>query len=156
MITCTFEHGGIGNLRHIVTHAIVEKDGSLLFVKRALHLSEPGKWTLPSGFLDRNETTTEGVLRELYEETGWEGKVLSLFRINSNPNRPKEDRQNVSFEFIVEPLRETGKPDNESSEVAWFPIDQLPDLDEIAFDLGETVRLYLEYRKSKFLLPLLV
>jgi ADP-ribose pyrophosphatase YjhB (NUDIX family) len=156
MITCTFEHGQNGRLRHIVTHAIAEKEGCILLVKRAAFLSEGGKWALPGGFLDRDETAKEGVLREFREETGWEGKVISLFRINSKPNRPKEDRQNVSFEYIIQPLKEIGRPDDESSEVIWFPVDQLPSMDDMAFDLGETVQLYLEYRKSKFPLPLLV
>ncbi len=35
MITCTFEDGGKGTLRHDVVHGIVEKDGKILFVKRA-------------------------------------------------------------------------------------------------------------------------
>jgi ADP-ribose pyrophosphatase YjhB (NUDIX family) len=38
---------------------------------------------LPGGFLDRDETLAEGILRELREETGWKGRVLSLLRITS-------------------------------------------------------------------------
>jgi len=156
MITCTFEHGNTGSLRHIVTHALVEKDGSVLLVKRALHLDEGGKWALPGGFLDRNETLEQGVLRELLEETGWEGKAVSLFRINSNPNRPHEDRQNVAAEFIIRPIRLIGKPDKESLEVSWIRFEQLGPLDQIAFDHGETIRLYMKYRKKNFPLPLLI
>ena len=66
MITCTFENGKEASLRHrVVVHAIVEKDGKLLLVKRSQKISEGGKWSLPSGFLDRDETAAQAVLREL-------------------------------------------------------------------------------------------
>jgi ADP-ribose pyrophosphatase YjhB (NUDIX family) len=146
MITCTFEHGARAPLRHVVVHAIVERDGALLLVKRAAHLGEGGKWGLPGGFLDRGERVGEGVLRELREETGWTGAVQHLLRINSRPDRPREDRQNVAFEFVIAPLARVGEPDHESSAVEWVPIDRLPPLESLAFDHGETVRLYLAAR----------
>ena len=52
MITCMFESGSPASLRHVVVHAIVERDGALLLVKRAPHLSEGGKWGLPGGSVD--------------------------------------------------------------------------------------------------------
>ena len=154
MIECTFENGGKGNLRHVVVHAIAEKDGSLLLVKRAPGLLEAGKWGLPSGFLDRDENATQGILRELLEETGWTGEVVSLLKINTDPNRPHEDRQNVAIDFIVKPLEKVDEPDKESTEVAWIPIEKLPPLDSIAFDHGESIALYLKYKKNPHPLPL--
>ena|SRR3989344_5313555 len=156
MIKCTFENGVNTNLRHVVVHAIVEKEGKILLEKRALDLLEGGKWSLPGGFLDRDENAVEGVLRELEEETGWKGEVISLFRINTSPNRPHEDRQNVVLEFIVKPLQKINKPDSESSEIEWISIGKLPQFEEFAFDHGEIIRLYLKYRKNPFLLPLVV
>lgn len=154
MIACTFENGTKTSLRHVVVHAIVEKDNALLLEKRAHGILEAGKWSLPSGFLGRDETASQGVLRELKEETGWTGKILSLFRINTNPNRPHEDRQNVVIEFIVTPLQEVGKADKESTEVSWIPIEKLPPLNEFAFDHGESVELFLKYKKNPHPLPL--
>lgn len=154
MISCTFENGNKTSLRHVVVHAIVEKDGKLLIAKRAPNLLEGNKWSLPSGFLNRNETASEGVLRELKEETGWMGEIISFFRINTNPNRPNEDRQNVSIEFIVKPLEKAGKPDNESTEIQWMPIEKLPPLNEFAFDHGESIELYLKYKKNPYSLHL--
>ena len=147
MITCTFERGSSARLRHVVVHAIVERDGALLLVRRAPHLSEGGKWGLPGGFLDRDERLEEGVLRELREETGWTGEVRGLLRINSRPDRPHEDRQNVAFDFVIAPLAPIGEPDQESSAVDWIPIDRLPPLDALAFDHGETIARYLASRQ---------
>jgi ADP-ribose pyrophosphatase YjhB (NUDIX family) len=146
MLRCTFENGGAGLLRHVVVHALVEHDGALLLVKRAPHLSEGGKWGLPGGFLDRGETLVEGTLRELREETGWTGEVVSLLRINSRPERPGEDRQNVAFDFVIRPRERVGEPDSEQTAVEWVPIDRLPALDTLAFDHGESVALYLRTR----------
>src|SRR5690349_24035488 len=113
MLTCTFETGAQGQLRHVVVHALVEREGALLLVKRAPHISEGGKWGLPGGFLDRDENLEQGVLRELREETGWSGEVRGLLRVNSRPDRPREDRQNVAFDFIIAPLAQVGEPDQE-------------------------------------------
>lgn len=155
MITCVFEDGTKTSLRHVVVHMIVEKDGKLLLVKHSPKLLEGGKWSLPSGFLDRGETAVECAVRELKEETGWVGETIALFRVNTNPDRPHEDRQNVSFDFIVKPIRKAGEGDWESTDIRWFPIDQLPPLDSMAFDHGESIGLYLKYRQRTFSIPLI-
>lgn len=156
MITCAFENGNQASLRHVVVHAIAEMGGKLLLVKRSPNISEGGKWSLPSGYLDRNETAAQGVLRELREETGWEGEVLSLFFIKTDPHRPHEDRQNVSFHFLVKPVRKTGDPDGESTDVVWVSIADLPPLDALAFDHGEAVGHYLRHRERPLGLPMVV
>lgn len=155
MLTCTFEDGGKASLRHVVFHAIVEKNGCILLEKRADNLSEGGKWGLPGGFLNRDETAAEGTIRELKEETGWDGQIISLFRINSNPNRPKEDRQNIAFEFIVKPFKKISEPDWESSKIEWIPIEKI-DFDKLAFDHGESIKLYLKYKQKPFPLPIFI
>ena len=156
MITCAFENGNKANLRHVVVHAIIEMDGKLLLEKRTGNLLESGKWGLPSGFLERDETARECIVREVKEETGWDSEVISLFRINTNPDRPHEDRQNVSIEFLVKPIKKTGEQDTESSKVEWIPIEKLIPLNEFAFDHGESIGLYLTYRKTPFPLPIMV
>lgn len=155
MITCTFENGGHASLRHVVVHAIVEKDGALLLEKRAGPILETGKWGLPSGFLERDETASEGILRELKEETGWQGEIISLFRVNTKANRPKEDRQNVSLDFLIKPVKKVGEPDRESSKIEWIPIEKLLPLNELAFDHGESISLYLKYKKHPHTLPII-
>ena len=156
MINCVFENGGKGSLRHVAVHAIVEKDGKLLLTKRALGLLEGGKWSMPSGFMNRDETAAQCIVREVKEETGWTGKVECLFKINTDPNRPKEDRQNITLEFIIKPIKQVGKPDKKQTEIKWIPMSELSKIKEFAFDHGETIGLYLKYRKKKYQLPLVV
>lgn len=156
MVTCTFEDGGTGKLRHAVTHALAIKDGKIILVKRAEKLIEGGKWGFPGGYIGRDETVKEGVIRELMEETGYESKFKELFRINSNPNRKNDDaRQNIAFEIILEVGEKTGESDWEQTEVKWFDLDKV-NLDEIAFDHGDTIELLRKYYKEPFSLPLFV
>lgn len=157
MITCIFENENQANLRHVVVHAIVEQDGKLLLIKRSPLLSlEGSKWALPGGFVDRDETAGEAAVRELREETGWEGEVISLLRINSNPNRPHEDRQNIALDFIMKPVKQVGNKDMETTGVEWVPLGALPPLDSLAFDHGEVIGMYLKHRKTPFDVPVVV
>jgi ADP-ribose pyrophosphatase YjhB (NUDIX family) len=155
MITCTFEKGYVHHLRHAVVHALVVKDNMVLLGKRAADIPEGGKWNIPGGFMERDETAMQATLRELKEETGWEGKIISLFHINTRPDRVHEDRQNVILEFLVEPLRQTTHPDWETPEIAWVPVDQLRPWEEYAFDHGQSLKLLTKYLKQPFPLPIL-
>lgn len=145
MLTCKFEDGGTGNQRHVVVDALVIDKNKILLIKRAAHLTNGGKYAFPGGFLDRDETAEQAVVREVKEETGYDANVESLFTIIDNPNRPQEDRQNVAFIYIVKPLGQTGKADSESSEVKWFSLDDLPPEKDFAFDHYQTIQ---EYKKK--------
>ncbi len=156
MITCTFENGNEGLLRHVTVGAIVINDNNeVLLVKRAPHLINGNRYALPGGYLDRNETTEQGALRELKEETGYEGKVVKLFQIIDSPSRPKEDRQNVDFKYIVELTGGDKKDNNEVSSIEWVSLDELPHEDMRAFDHMESVELYKRYMQKPFLLPVI-
>lgn len=144
MIKCTFENGNPASLRHVTIDALVIKDGKVLLLKRAPHLIEGGKWCLPGGFMERDETTEQAVLRELKEESGYDGKIIKLFRIIDEPNRPNDDKQNVAFIYLVEVIGEPGERDNESTEMAWFDLDKIPAPEECAFDHRSNIELFLQ------------
>jgi ADP-ribose pyrophosphatase YjhB (NUDIX family) len=64
-----------------------EQDGtvSILLCKRAI---EPrlGYWTLPAGFMENNETTSDAALRETEEEAGANIQLHSLFSLLNVPH----------------------------------------------------------------------
>lgn len=162
MITCYFENNekAIGKgLRHVTVNAIIVHENKILLVKRGTahgkKMLEWGKWGLVGGFLERDETLTQGLSREVFEETGCEIDNLILFHIKDSPKRPKEDRQNVEFVFIAHFIKQTPKIDEEVITSKWFPLDHMPPLSEIAFDHGENVELYKKYLKKNHPLPLL-
>ncbi len=158
MINCTFENGNKASkgLRHVTIGAIiVNEDKKVLLIKRAEKMHNGGKYSIPGGFLDRDENTAQATLRELKEETGYDGEIVSLFRINDSPNRPKEDRQNVDFLFVVKVIGGKETDNVEVSQIVWFEKDDLPKDEEFAFDHRETILKYFAYLENKFSLPII-
>ena len=142
MIKCTFENGKDADLRHVVVDSLIIKDNKILLIKRGPHLLNPNKYALPGGYVDRDETTKQTAVREAFEETGYNVEVEKLFTIIDSPDRPQEDRQNIAFVYVVHPIDQTGKPDHEVTEVAWFDLDKLPDEKEFAFDHYQVIENY--------------
>ena len=157
MITCYFENKNRAELRHTVVDALVISRGKLLLVKRSKNsISNPNKYALPGGFLDRDENTTEAVLREVWEETGYKGKIVSLFEVIDRPER-KEDRQNVGFVYLVKVDEKSGKEDlEEISDVLWFDLNKLPKESEMGFDHLEIIELYKKHLKKPQQLPIII
>lgn len=144
MITCYFEKTKKPvYLRHVVVDMLVVDHNKILLVKRAGKWLEAGKWALPGGFLDRDETGAQAAVRETREETGYETQVIKLLRIIDNPHRPHEDRQNVSLVYLLKPIKKVSGHDNEVSKTRWFDLDKLPPAKDFAFDHLKTIKLYL-------------
>lgn len=153
MIDCSFEDGNAASLRHVIVDTIVMKDGKILLVKRVGKLLEGGKWSLVGGFVERNETTKQAAARETLEEAGWKVKDMTLLRVNDNPDRPREDRQNVAFVYFCTAVEKVGAADWESDEQKWFDWSEIPSDKEIAFDHADDIKLYRKYLKERFALP---
>lgn len=142
MITCQFENGHrTTTLRHVTVDAIIMKANKILLTKRSLNLLGGGKWAIPGGFMDRDETAAQAILREVLEETGYTGTVIKLLEIRDNPKRADDDRQNITFVYLVEPLKQvtTLLDVNEVTELRWFPLHQLPPASDMAFDHLEII-----------------
>jgi len=145
MISCIFEgQTKIIHLRHVVVDALVIKDKQILLVQRGQgSYLEIGKWALPGGYLEMDETAEQAVGREVKEETGYDCEVIKFFRLNDNPRRPFENnRQSVELIYLMKPLEKTGGPDHEIAAVKWFDLDNLPPANEMAFDHLETIKQY--------------
>ncbi len=157
MINCTFEDGGKADpgLRHVTVGAIAYNDeGKVLLVKRSAKYSRPHTWTIPGGFLERDFTTSKAALKELKEEAGVSGEITALFHVNDNPGRPKEDRQNVDFVYLVKVSGGSFQENEETTSAKWFDKENLPSDEEFAFDHRTTILKFFEYREKPFQLPL--
>ena len=109
MITCFLENNDKVFFRHVTVNAILIRNNQVLLGKRNSYNGKPilesGKWGLLGGFLNHGENLIQAAKREAMEESGWEISNLKLLRINDNPDRPKEDRQNVDFIFIADAVK---------------------------------------------------
>ncbi len=155
MLTCTFENGNKASLRHVTVDALLLNKGKVLLVKRTGKLLEGGKWGLVGGFVERDETVKEAVAREALEETGYTVKNITLLTIRDNPDRPKEDRQNISFIFFCDVVEKVSNSDWEVDDQQWFDLNNVPSAAEIAFDHLKNIELYRDYLNSNRSLPIL-
>jgi len=107
----------------------------VLLCKRAI---EPrhGKWTLPAGFMELQETTAEGAARETDEEAG---AVITMGPLYSLLNVPRVGQ--VHLFYLAELQHDRFDPGTESLEARLFREDEIP-WEEVAF---RTVRQTLEW-----------
>jgi 8-oxo-dGTP diphosphatase len=155
MIHCTFENGNNALLRHGVVDVLVLQNDKLLLVKRAKKLLEAGKWGLVGGYAERDENLLQTVEREIREETGYTIKDITFLCVRHNPDRPHEDRQNISFVFFCTAVEKKGESDWEVVDQQWFAFDQLPEKEMIAFDHMKDIELYQKYKRNEITIPLL-
>ena len=93
--------------------------------------SDTGRWSLPAGIVEPFEQPAASLLRELEEETRITAEVerLALLRTDPDVVYPNGDRcQFVAMCFRCRYVSgEAQVGDEESTEVAWFAADELPD-----------------------------
>lgn len=153
MIICKFENHNEAKLRHVVIDSIVLRENSILLVKRSPEISEGGKWGLIGGYMERDENLVESMRREVLEETGYEVDQISFLTVVDTPDRPNEDRQNISVVFVCQAGEKVGQPDWESTEQRWFELDNLPPPTTFAFDHHLMIELYLKDRQKPGVVP---
>lgn len=110
----------------------------LLLIRRK-HAPFAGKWALPGGFVNMEETLEAAARRELFEETGVRAEKLEQLQAFDEPDRdPRERIITVAFLGRVDPGKSKARAEDDAAEVAWFGLDDLPAL---AFDHDLILRL---------------
>ncbi len=126
----------------VVVGCIPQWEEKILLCKRAI-APRSGLWTLPAGFLENDETTVEGAMRETLEEAGARVDVLDLHTLF---NLPHVNQVYVMFRGNLVDL-DFG-PGPESLEVALYEEKDIP-WGELAFPVIEqTLRLYYADRRT--------
>ena len=109
-------------------------DDKVLLCKRNIE-PRKGKWTLPAGFMELEETTAEGAARETVEEAGAQFEMQSLFSVLSVPRVGQ-----VHLFYRATLTSDQFNPGFETMEAKLFAEADIP-WDEIAF---RTVKVTLE------------
>ena len=111
----------------IIVGGVIEKDGKFLLVQEAQEKCR-GKWNIPSGHLDPNETIFDGAKREVKEETGCIVELTGVLQIG---NKVLENDAFVSIVFSTKLLEEKIKYDPEEIlDIKWFTYEELLDMKE--------------------------
>ncbi|WP_338453083.1 NUDIX hydrolase [Niallia oryzisoli] len=127
-------------------HKPPKKTLKLMLIKRALKNSEGhpniegGKWALPGGFIQPEETAFEAAVRELEEETGVTGVKIKHFGVYDKLGRDRRGWiiSNVHYAIVPESVVEKRKAADDASEVELFDMDELKHL-ELAFDHAKII-----------------
>lgn len=129
----------------IVAGCVPEWEEKVLLCRRAI-APRYGRWTLPAGFMENDETALEAALRETHEEANARVEIIELFTLF---NLPHVNQVYIMFRSRLLDLDyEAGE---ETLEVKLFAQDEIP-WDELAFrTIYETLRFYFnDQRDGRF------
>jgi len=126
----------------VIVGVLPEYNQQILLCKRAIE-PQKGRWTLPAGFMENDESTLEGALRECHEEAHASVNEPTLFALYDIPYI------NQVYVFYRAQLANLDfGPSAESTEVALFDEQDIP-WDELAFPVVTAViKRFLNDRKK--------
>jgi ADP-ribose pyrophosphatase YjhB (NUDIX family) len=102
-------------------------DGRVLLVREI----SDGKWTLPGGWADVNQSAAECVVREIAEESGFVARPLKLAAVRDyqkSSHAPRNLDSIYKLFFICEITGGAARASDETSEAAFFSREALPPL----------------------------
>jgi ADP-ribose pyrophosphatase YjhB (NUDIX family) len=107
---------------------VVFRDAAILLVKE---LMDGGRWTLPGGWADVNDSPAEAVVREVWEESGFETRAVRLLAVYDRSKHPHQPPRPDSVYKIFILCEITGGAAAESAETggaAFFAEQEIPEL----------------------------
>jgi ADP-ribose pyrophosphatase YjhB (NUDIX family) len=126
---------GVVERVRIAAYAWVERDDAVLLVRISPGGMGAGQWTLPGGGLDFGEEPELGVLRELTEETGLDGRVEGLLGVRSAMLAPEQTKsghriQNIGvlYRVAVTGGELRNEVDESTDLAAWVPFAEVGEL----------------------------
>lgn len=103
------------------------RDDKILLVRE---IADGGRWTLPGGWADVNETPTQAVVREVWEESGFETKVVKVLAVYDRERQqhaPSYPYSVYKLFFHCQILGGQPQINNEVSEIAFFSETEIPE-----------------------------
>jgi ADP-ribose pyrophosphatase YjhB (NUDIX family) len=123
--------------------AFIMKDDKVLLIRED---ADEGRWTLPGGWADVNDTPSESVIREVEEESGYRVRTRSLLAVfdrDKQGHRPPLPCHVYKLFFHCQIIGGAPRATSESSESRFFAIDDLPELSH-SRTLEHQVRMFYE------------
>jgi 8-oxo-dGTP diphosphatase len=99
---------------------VINNERALLIRRGSAPLE--GEWSIPGGMLEIGETISEGVQRELLEETAVEVKVLDLIEVFERVTRDTDGHSKYHFvilDYLCEVVRGEPRAGSDVTDVAW-------------------------------------
>ena len=114
----------------VAVGGVLIHDSRVLLIRRGQAPLE-GRWSIPGGILEIGERITEGIERELREETGIQVRVAELLEIYEKVLRDAENQPQYHFvilDYRCEFVEGTAESGGDVTEVAWASEQQLDSL----------------------------
>ena len=118
--------------------------GRILLVREATD----GRWALPGGWADQQETPAGNAVKEVQEETGLTVravKLVALYDHRANTYRPPRLEHVFRMLFLCERVSGELSTSLETTAVDWFPVTALPELSPGRTTPGDVERLQAHY-----------
>ena len=134
-----FVEGGYATPKVEVRGAIFRDDQVLLVRERV-----DGKWTLPGGWADINDTPSSAVLKEIEQESGFTARVAKMAAVydRNKHNHPKYLFHSWKMFFLCEITGGAARISYETTAVEFFAVDQLPELSTGRSNAEQIRRMY--------------
>ena len=113
---------------------LVEMEDGVVLIRRG-HEPHKGRWALPAGFIEADESIEEAAVRECKEETGLDVELIELFGVDSFPEGPVQS--GIIIFYRVRPVGGELRPGDDAAEAAVFAPNALPV--DLAFRTHRTV-----------------
>ena len=122
-----------------VRGGIFEGDCVLLVRERS-----DGKWTLPGGWVDVNDSPSGAVAREILEESGYHARAVKLAALVDKRRHPHPPGIHHIYKlfFLCERTGGEAAPSVETDAVQFFPVQALPELSTGRVLASQIERLY--------------
>lgn len=133
----------------IAMFTVIDGELSVLLVRRGQH-PYAGKWALPGGFVDINESPEDAAARELLEETGLapgDGHLEQLATFGKPDRDPRMRVVSVAYVALL-PSPGTPKAGSDAAEARFWPVSQVT-AEMLAFDHADIVDTALDRVRSK-------
>jgi ADP-ribose pyrophosphatase YjhB (NUDIX family)/GNAT superfamily N-acetyltransferase len=104
---------------------LIEMDGGVVLIQRG-HPPHQGEWTLPSGFVEADESAEEAAIREAEEETGLKVEIIELANINSFPEGPPVS--GIMIFYRMRPIGGKLQAGDDATAAKVFQPDEMPQL----------------------------
>lgn len=109
---------------------LISRQHSVLLIERGRDPFK-GKWALPGGFLDMDESLETACRRELEEETGLRVGEMKQFKAYGAVDRDPRGRTISVIFYTFQEEESIPQAGDDAAKAQWFPLSQLP---ELAFD----------------------
>ena len=125
-----------------VVGCFLEYDGKFVLLRRHSHKPDGDSWGLPAGKVNPGETDEDAVIRELFEETGYQATPDQLERLDEHPFHMPSGTVNdfVSFRVSLVDPHEVVREEASHSAHKWVTPQEAYSMNDLIFGLPEVFR----------------